>query len=92
MDGYNWSILQGHRWQSFSQVFKPTYDDMLGIFTGKPLMVAETASAEIGGNKAAWISDAKETDWRVESSQAAQEIAQLPNGRHLYNSCIHIND
>jgi hypothetical protein len=39
-------------------VFKPAYDDLLGVFTGKPLMVAETASAETGGNKAAWISDA----------------------------------
>ena len=50
---YNWSILQAHQWQTFFQVFKPAYDDMLGVYTGKPLM-----EAEIGGNKAAWISDA----------------------------------
>ncbi len=93
MDGYNWSYLDGHTWQTFAQVFRQTYDDILAMSTGRPLMVAETASAEIGGNKAAWITDAyanqipnafpaikaviwfnedKETDWRIESSQAAQ--------------------
>jgi hypothetical protein len=58
MDGYNWSTIGGHRWQSFSQVFQQTYLDILGMSLNKPLMVAETASAEIGGNKAAWITDA----------------------------------
>lgn len=58
MDGYNWSTVYGHRWQTFSQVFGQTYNDILHMSTGKPLMVAETASAPIGGNKAAWITDA----------------------------------
>jgi beta-mannanase len=58
MDGYNWSTLQGHSWQTFSQVFQQTYNDLLGMLPGKPLMIAETASADIGGNKAAWITDA----------------------------------
>lgn len=58
MDGYNWSTVGGHQWQSFSQVFQHTYLDILGMNLNKPLMVAETASAEIGGNKAAWITDA----------------------------------
>ena len=58
MDGYNWSTVSGHRWQSFSSIFSRTYKDLLALSLGKPLMVAETASAEVGGDKAAWITDA----------------------------------
>ncbi len=58
MDGYNWSTIGGHHWQSFSQVFKQTYLDILGMSLNKPLMIAETASAGVGANKAAWITDA----------------------------------
>ncbi len=58
IDGYNWSTIQGHHWQSFSQVFQQTYNDILGMSPGKPLMIAETASAESGGDKAGWITDA----------------------------------
>jgi len=93
IDGYNWGPLSGHRWQTFAEVFQPTYQKILELATGKPLMIAEMASTEIGGNKAAWITDAlknqlpgffpeikaviwfnenKETDWRIESSPAAQ--------------------
>src|SRR5690349_19431616 len=50
--------IQGHHWQSFSQVFQQTYNDILGMSLGKPLMIAETASAEGGGEKAGWITDA----------------------------------
>jgi len=92
MDGYNWGPLQGHAWQTFSSIFQSTYSDILSI-TSKPLMIAETASTEEGGNKASWIQDAfetqlphtfprvkafiwfnenKETDWRIQSSNAAQ--------------------
>ena len=93
IDGYNWGSLTGHHWQTFAEVFQPTYQQVLALATGKPLMIAETACTEVGGNKAAWISDAlirqlprffpeikaviwfnenKETDWRIESSPAAQ--------------------
>ena len=61
IDGYNWSTVSGHQWQSFSSVFSQTYNDLLAMSLGKPLMVAETASAEISGNKAAWITDAYTT-------------------------------
>jgi Glycosyl hydrolase family 26 len=93
MDGFNWGTSQpGKTWQTFAQVFTQTYNDILAIST-KPLMIAETASTELGGNKANWITDAyavqipgnfpqikaicwfnenKETDWRIESSAAAQ--------------------
>ena len=35
-------------------VFGPSYDE-LAAMTDKPMMIAETASAESGGDKAAWI-------------------------------------
>jgi hypothetical protein len=35
-------------------VFEPSYGK-LGDMTDKPMMIAETASTEFGGDKAAWI-------------------------------------
>ena len=95
MDGYNWGTVAHPTvtgWQTFLQRFTQTYTNITALST-KPLMVAETASAEQGGSKADWITDAysmqipsnfekikaiiwfnenKETDWRIESSPAAQ--------------------
>ncbi|HEY3345226.1 MAG TPA: glycosyl hydrolase [Anaerolineaceae bacterium] len=60
MDGYNWGINPARRgsWQSFGQIFHDTYTQMMKIAPGKPMMLAEIASSEDGGNKAAWIRDA----------------------------------
>jgi beta-mannanase len=92
MDGYNWGATQTWKsWQTFSEVFGPTYS-VITALTQKPLLVGETASTELTGDKAAWITNAlsteifnfprikgfiwfnedKETDWRIESSPAAQ--------------------
>ncbi len=58
MDGFNWGVVPGHKkWLTFSQVFAPTYENILKI-TQKPMMIAEAGSSEKGGNKAAWITDA----------------------------------
>lgn len=54
LDGYNGGPALGHSWLSFAQVFTPSYK-ILAAMTNKPLMIAETASAEVGGNKADWI-------------------------------------
>jgi hypothetical protein len=55
LDGYNWGTAQpGHRWQTFPEIFGYSYDK-LAAMTKKPMMIAETASAKSGGNKAAWI-------------------------------------
>src|SRR4051812_13830613 len=56
LDGYNWGILDV--WQTYSQVFGPSYDALTRLDPVKPVMIAETASAEAGGNKAAWITSA----------------------------------
>jgi hypothetical protein len=54
LDGYNWSNLRPSGWRSFAEVFGSSYQAMTEL-TGKPMMIAETASAEEGGDKAAWI-------------------------------------
>jgi len=58
MDGYNWGSVNSVGWKSFAQVFQQTHKDIVSVAKGNPLMVAETASAEVGGNKSAWIVDA----------------------------------
>jgi beta-mannanase len=58
LDGYNWGLdphLGQPSWQSFGQIFGATYSEITRLAPGKPLMVAETASTENGGNKAQWI-------------------------------------
>ena len=59
MDGYNWgtSIPREGRWRSPSAVFVPTLNALKRLAPTKPVMIAETASAEQGGNKADWITD-----------------------------------
>jgi beta-mannanase len=59
IDGYNWgSGFPGKSWQTFPAVFGPTYAALTQLSTSKPIMIAETASAEAGGSKADWITDA----------------------------------
>jgi hypothetical protein len=56
IDGYNKS--SSTYWISFYNLMKPTYDHLLRIAPNKPIMIAETGSREVGGSKAAWITDA----------------------------------
>ncbi len=55
LDGYNWGGNPGHTWQSLHDVFSASYQEVTAL-TSKPVMIAETGSAEEGGNKADWIS------------------------------------
>lgn len=61
LDGYNWGTVapswRTPGWQSFADVFERDYQSLAAL-TSKPIMIAETASAEEGGDKAIWISDA----------------------------------
>jgi hypothetical protein len=55
IDGYNWGTSQlSSRWQTFDGVFRATLAAVRRL-THKPLMLAEVASSELGGDKAAWI-------------------------------------
>ena len=54
-DGYNWGTVQtGSTWRSFASIAGTIYAGLAG--KAKPIMLAETASTEQGGDKAAWIS------------------------------------
>ncbi len=60
LDGYNWGT-EGlapalAEWRTVEEIFGPAYDKVTSIST-KPMMIAETASAEVGGSKAEWIRD-----------------------------------
>ncbi|MFN8464452.1 MAG: glycosyl hydrolase [Caldilineaceae bacterium] len=61
IDGYNWGTnpARPDRWKTFAEVFGLTYKTLTQI-SSRPIMIAETGSSEIGGSKAAWISDTLE--------------------------------
>ena len=57
LDGYNWGDTRSwSEWTSLAELFGPAYNALTRM-TDKPVMIAETASAEAGGDKAAWIRD-----------------------------------
>ncbi len=108
MDAYNFGNTQSwSSWTSFSDLFAETYNHLLRLAPGKPIMIAEVGSAEGGGSKADWISDtfsnqlpnsfpnikafiwfnlSKETDWRIESSQASQNAYASAMATSYYSS------
>jgi endoglucanase len=51
IDGYNFG---GKDWHSFDQIFREPYAEIVAR-TRRPILIAEWASGETGGNKAAWI-------------------------------------
>jgi len=58
LDGYNWGLdphLGQPAWQSFKSIFASSYRQLRAVAPGKPVMIAEIASTENGGDKAAWI-------------------------------------
>jgi hypothetical protein len=53
-DGYNWGTVQStSTWQTFPTIAGRIYSSL--ATKGKPIMIPETASTELGGDKAAWI-------------------------------------
>ena len=53
-DGYNWGTVQTtSTWQTFPTIASRIYAGLAA--KGKPIMIPETASAEQGGDKEAWI-------------------------------------
>lgn len=54
LDGYNYGPVDHTPWHSFADIFTGSYQALLRL-SSKPIMIAETASTELGGNKAAWI-------------------------------------
>jgi hypothetical protein len=55
IDAYN---KGGTGWTSFADLFSTTYGQLLQLAPSKPIMIGETSSAETGGSKATWITNA----------------------------------
>jgi beta-mannanase len=56
VDGYNWGTSDpDFDWQSFADVFGDIYPKLAA--KGKPIIIGEMASDEVGGSKAQWIDD-----------------------------------
>jgi beta-mannanase len=61
LDGYNWgSTRPNEGWRSFDQIFSDAYQRATSLST-KPIMIAETGSTELGGQKDLWLKEAIET-------------------------------
>lgn len=57
--GYNWGTTKSwSSWQSLSTRFQQTYARLTALSASKPVMLAEWASVEQGGDKGAWIQEA----------------------------------
>jgi hypothetical protein len=54
--GYNWGTLDGKKWISMYDLYRAVVTDLVAIGS-KPIIVAETGSSDLGGDKAAWIRD-----------------------------------
>jgi len=68
MDGYNWGCTQTReehgwdsRWRSFREIFAPLRCELRRLAPNKPLFVFETATVDRGGDRRAWIRDARGT-------------------------------
>ena len=58
LDGYNWGTsTTWSSWITPQDLFAPGIAELRSIAPGKPILIAETASSEAGGSKAAWITD-----------------------------------
>ena len=55
LDGYNWGTSTAwSSWVSPQDLFAPGIAQLRTLAPGKPILIAETASSEVGGSKAAW--------------------------------------
>ena len=58
LDGYNWGTSAAwSSWVSPQALFAPGIAQLRTLAPGKPILIAETASSEAGGSKAAWNTD-----------------------------------
>jgi hypothetical protein len=70
-DGYNHgkNPIKPGTWTKFRALFGTTYGSLVSMAPEKPVMIAETASTEIGGSKASWIADALSTQLPIKFPQ-----------------------
>jgi hypothetical protein len=58
LDAYNWGKTPANPapWRSFDQLFHQSYEELLALAPGKPVMLGEIASSGASARKATWIS------------------------------------
>ena len=95
LDAYNWGTSSSCcQWEGFGDLIGSLYADYAGK---KPMMLPETASAEVGGDKAAWINDMhtslmatypaiKAVVWFDINKETDWRIASTPNALAAYKS------
>jgi beta-mannanase len=58
LDGYNWGTSQSwSAWQEPEVLFGEGITQLRQLAPGTPIMIAETASSEVGGSKPQWITN-----------------------------------
>ncbi|MGY1705226.1 glycoside hydrolase family 26 protein [Geodermatophilus sp. SYSU D00697] len=99
LDGYNWGTSRpGHAWQEPEELFADSVEELRGLAPGVPITIAEVASAEEGGDKAAWIRDLvawldEQPDvaafvWFDHAKEADWRIASSPAGADAMRSAL----
>jgi hypothetical protein len=95
LDAYNWgSSSSCCVWESFTDLIDSPYQDYA---TRKPIMLPETASAEVGGDKGAWITamhaaivsqytDIKAVVWFDINKETDWRIASSPSALAAYKA------
>ncbi len=79
IDGYNWGVDGLNHWRSLASFVGPIYRDYAGR---KPIMLAEVASGERGGDKAAWIAQARAWIKTHDGIRAVVWFDQRSNAEH----------
>jgi beta-mannanase len=102
LDGYNSVKASAAPWRSLAELFAHSYD-ILSSLTGKPMLIAEMASSEHGGNKAAWITEAFACDlpervprvqaviWFDDNKEDTWSVASSPSALDAYRQAISLS-
>ncbi|PQV65076.1 PilZ domain-containing protein [Abditibacterium utsteinense] len=62
IDGYNFGDTLAHsRWQSFKEIFAPSYARATKNHPNKPIFISETGCASTGGDKTKWLREMDES-------------------------------
>jgi hypothetical protein len=57
LDGYNWGTASRNGWQSFDEIYRHSYNNVLQTAPKKPMMIGEVGCTT-NGDKSGWIRDA----------------------------------
>lgn len=100
MDGYNWGDINGG-WQDFTTLFTTTYNQLVAL-SSHDIMVGETASAEVGGSKADWITNSlgsgidflpriKAINWFNANKEKDWRVNSTPSSLNSFKQAISSN-